>query len=143
MTLQNIRRYYEQPIRDICTGLNLPVLSSNQLNAEGEATSEYVQLTLTFGEMIEPAMGGNIENIRGSFVVGYFCPKGIGPGGSQDLMTQFMTALNNLSISPVARTYGVQGTVKSMSGPTFTALTDTPYFYSAVSCGVVANYQAP
>ena len=143
MTLQNIRRYYETPIRDICATESIEVLGANQLSIGGDAISEWVQLNLTFSTTTTPGLCGNLELVRGVFIVGYYTMKGIGPGQSQDLMTQFMTALNNLTIRPVARTYGVLGTIGPLTGPDFTALTDTPYFYTSLSGNFIADYQEP
>ena len=145
MTLQNIRRYYETPIRDICAAAvpPIPVLEANELDDGEDFNEEYVKLDLDFGETTVWTTCGNMEDIRGSFVIGYFSPKGLGPGGTQDLMTQFMVALNNLTNRPAARTYGVLGTLSKLEGPTFTALDDAPYFYSSLSMAIRADYKAP
>jgi len=143
MTLQNIRRYYETPIRDICAAENLEVLGANQLAAGGDAISEWVQLDLTFSTTTTPGLCGNLELIKGVFVIGYYTMKGIGAGQSQDIMTQFMSALNGLTVRPAARTYGVLGTLGPIVGPDFTALTDTPFFYTSISSNITANWEAP
>ena len=146
MTLQNIRRYYETPIRDICAAATpaIPVLEANQLQ-DGELgiNLEYVKLDLDFGETTLWTTCGNMEDIRGSFIIGHFSPKGFGPGLTQALMTQFMVALNNLTVRPAARTFGVLGTLSKLEGPTFTALDDTPYFYSSLSMAIRADWQEP
>ena len=143
MTLQNIRRYYETPIRDICASEGIEVLGDNQLSAQGDAASKWVQLDLTFASTTTASLCGNLELIKGVFVIGYYETKGMGPGTAQDLMSQFMTALNNLTVRPVARTYGVLGTIGPLTGPDFTALTDAPYFYTSLSGAFTADWEAP
>lgn len=144
MTLQNIRRFYEEPVIAAATALGIPVRAENQLDSSGDAASEFLVTRLTFGRMSEPTTCGSIEVVRGSFIVEYFGPKGTGPARAQTVLLDVSRALHSLTTRPAPRTsYGVTGTILTINGPSFTALADQPYYFGTLSAPIIASYQAP
>ena len=140
MTLQHIRRYYEQPIVDWCADNSVELRVDNMLEPGGDAASEFVVTRLNFGEMTEPSMCGLLENIRGSLVVEFFGPKGRGPARAQEVMQELMCELMALTARPAARdANGVLGTLGPITGPLFTALDEKPYFFATISMPILAS----
>lgn len=144
MTLQHIRRYYEQPIVDWCADNNVELRVDNMLEPGGDAASEFVVTRLNFGLMTEASLCGLYENIRGSFVVEFFGPKGRGPARAQEVMQELMCELMALTVRPAPRDEnGVLGTLGPITGPLFTALDEKPYFFATMSMPIVASLKDP
>lgn len=140
MTLQLVRAYYERVAAETAAEYGIQLRYDNQLVADGDAADEFMTTRLNFGLMTEPTTCGSIENIRGSLIVEHYSPKGIGPGRGQDVLTRVMQRMHLLTKRPVQRQAGVLGTLLGENGPAFTALSDRPYFLSAVSSGIVASF---
>lgn len=140
MTLQNIRRYYEQPVIDYATDNSIEIRLDNQNVPTGDASDEFIVTRLNFGEMTEPSLCGLLENIRGSFVIEVFTPKGKGPARAQKIMEDLFCKMMKLTKRPADRTYGVRGTLGPITGPLFTALDERPYFFGAMSMPIQAEY---
>ena len=118
MTLQAIRRHFETPVVDTCTALGIPYRPANTLEPNGDAYSEFIEARLQFGQMMEANIGDctNLENIRGSFIIEYYGPKGRGPARAQEVMELLFCEMLDL-----------KGVI-TITGPSFTALDDRPYF---------------
>ena len=129
MTLQDIRRHFETPVVDTCTALSIPYRPANTLEPNGDAYSEFVEARLQFGQMIENSVGNcvKLENIRGSFIIEYFGPKGRGPARAQTVMESLFCRMLNL-----------QG-VSDINGPNFTELDDRPYYFASMSMAIISN----
>jgi hypothetical protein len=143
MSLQAVRRYYEAPVEAAMQALGIPIRYENQLDPSGDASDEFIEMRLNFGQMTEPTTCGSIELIRGVFIVEYYGPKGQGPARAQQVMTETLMAINNLTVRPAERVNGVLGTALDIAGPSFTALDNRPYYFAAVSAGIVASYETP
>jgi len=139
MTLQAVRRYFEEPIETALNGFNIPIRYENQLVPDGDADTEYALVRLNFGTTAEIAIGCAIEDLRASLVVEVYLEKGYGPARAQSVSEDVMTALYALNNRPKDRVNGVLGRVDPITGPAFTALADQPYFLVSLSCGVVAS----
>lgn len=142
MTLQNIRRYYEEPVITYATDNGIEIRVDNQNVPTGDASAEFIVTRLNFGTMTEPSLCGAYENIRGSFVIEFFTPKGIGPARAQAVMEELFCEMMKLTKKPKERVNGVLGTLGPISGPIFTALNDRPYFFAAMSMPIQAEYTA-
>ena len=120
---QDVRRYFESPVVDCCNLLRVPYRPENTLDPRGDAASEFVVARLQFGEMSENVVGEcpTLENIRGTFTVEYFGPKGRGPRRAQEVMHQIFCSLHDLK------------PVRSINGPSFTALDERPYYFASLS----------
>jgi len=129
MTLQDIRRHFETPVVDTCAALGIPYRPANTLEPNGDATSEFVEARLQFGQMMEGIVGDctNLENVRGSFIIEYFGPKGRGPARAQEVMELLFCEM-----------LALKG-VTEINGPNFSELSDTPYYFAAMSMAVRAN----
>jgi hypothetical protein len=126
MDLQAIRRYYELPIIDCCNLAGAEYRAENTLEAGGDALHTYVTARLQFSNMAEPTVAcGLLSSKSGVFIVEYFGPKGIGPAAAQDFME-----------CAVCKFHELKG-VTSISGPTFVALDNRPYFFARTSFGIV------
>ena len=81
MTLQDIRRHFETPVVEVCQSLGITYRPANTLEPNGDAYSEFIEARLQFGQMMENSVGDcvKLENIRGSFIIEYYGPKGRGP----------------------------------------------------------------
>ena len=129
MTLQAIRRHFETPVVDTCTALGIPYRPANTLEPNGDAYSEFIEARLQFGQMTEANIGDctSLENIRGSFVIEYYGPKGRGPARAQEVMELLfceMLALKGVS---------------DINGPNFTELDDRPYYFASMSMAIITN----
>lgn len=142
MTLQHIRRYYEKPVFDWCAANSVELRAANMLEPGGDAASEFVVMRFNFGQMTEPSLCGLKQNVRGSFIVEFFSPKGTGPARSQVVMQALMCALMELTNRPKERdANGVLGTLGPITGPLFTALDDRPYFFATMSMPILASIE--
>lgn len=133
MTFQGIRRYFETPVVETCTALGIPYRPANTLEPNGDAYSEFVEARLQFGAMVEGIVGdcANLENIRGSFVIEYYGPKGRGPARSQEVMELLFCEM-----------LALKG-VTDINGPDFTELDDRPYYFARMSMAVRAHNGTP
>ena len=142
MTLQHIRYYYEKPVVDWCTDNTVELRVDNMLEPGGDAASEFVVSRFNFGQMTEPSLCGLKQNVRGSFIVEFFCPKGNGPARAQEVMQALMCELMELTSRPKARdANGVLGTLGPITGPLFTALDERPYFFASMSMPILASIE--
>ena len=141
MSYQAVRRFYEEPVETAAAALSIPMRYDNQLEAGGDAYSEYLTARLNLGITADSTLCGPIEVIRGSFVVDYYGPKGIGSGRAQFVMQQIATALCDQVYTGPHNVAGfdVKGTMTGLSGPSFTPLDETPYFFGTLSTGIVAR----
>ena len=143
MTLQAIRRFFEQPVEAGLHGVDptLKVLTDNQTYVSDNAETEFVLLRVNFGPTTEQTFCSPLERIRGSVVVEIYTPKGRGPGRGQTLATAVMRSLNNLPRSLDLTGGGtVSGRVLELNGPTFTPLDGRPHLLTRLSGGFQAAY---
>ena len=143
MTLQAIRRFFEQPVEASITTYDatIPVFTDNQTYVDNDAESEFVLMRVNFGPTTEQTFCGPVERIRGSLVVEIYTPKGRGPGRGQILATAIMHSLNNLPRSLNLTGGGtVSGRVLELNGPTFTPLDGRPHLLTRLSGGFQAAY---
>lgn len=142
MTLQHIRYYYEKPVVDWCAANSVELRVDNMLEPGGDASSEFAVIQLNFGDMTEQSLCGLKQNVRGSLVVEFFSPKGVGPARAQVVMQALMCALMELTNRPKERdANGVLGTLGPITGPLFTALDDRPYFFATMSMPILASIE--
>ena len=129
MTLQDIRRHFEKPVVDVCQSLGITYRPANTLEPNGDAYSEFIEARLQFGSMTGDVVGDcpSLENIRGAFIIEYYGPKGRGPARAQEVMELIFCEMLSL-----------KGT-QNINGPNFTALDDRPYFFAALSMGIVGH----
>ena len=108
--------------------------------AKPDAAGEFVVTNLNFGNFTEQTLCGAIENVRGSLVVDFYSPKGVGPARAQTVMLAIMSELLALTTRPACPDLnGVLGTLGPINGPLFTALEDRPYFFATMSTPIVAS----
>lgn len=145
MTLQSIRRYYEEPVELVAAALNIPMRYPNQLESGGDAYTEYMTTRLQFGNMVEPTVCGPMEMIRGSFIVEYFGPKGIGAGRAQEVFERVGFALcQQVETRPhLVAGFTIMGDIIDLNGPLFAALDDRPYYFGSMSAAIIANVAPP
>ena len=140
MPPQHIRHYYEQPIVDWCATNAVELRAANMIEPNSDAAGEFVVTNLNFGNFTESTLCGAIENVRGSLVVEFYGPKGVGPARAQTVMLGIMTELLALTDRPACPdSNGVLGTLGPINGPLFTALDDRPYFFATMSTPIVAS----
>ena len=140
MTLQHIRHYYEQPIVDWCATNTVELRADNMIEPNSDAAGEFVVTRFNFGQFTEQTLCGAIENVRGSLIVEFFGPKGVGPARAQTVMLGIMTELIALTDRPACPdSNGVLGTLGPITGPSFTALDDRPYFFATMSTPIIAS----
>jgi len=140
MTLQHIRHYYEQPIVDWCAANTVELRADNMIDPGSDASSEFLVTRFNFGQFTEQTLCGAIENVRGSLIVEFFGPKGVGPARAQTVMLAIMGELIDLTDRPASPdANGVLGTLGPITGPSFTALDDRPYFFATMSMPIVAS----
>ena len=140
MTLQHIRHYYEQPIVDWCATNAVELRADNMIDPGSDASSEFLVTRFNFGQFTEQTLCGAIENVRGSLIVEFFGPKGVGPARAQTVMLGIMSELIALTDRPACPdANGVLGTLGPINGPLFTALSDRPYFFATMSTPIVAS----
>ena len=142
MTLQHIRHYYEQPVFDWCAANTVELRADNMIEPNSDAAGEFVVIRFNFGQMTEPSLCGLKQNVRGSFIVEFFSPKGTGPARSQVVMQALMCELMALTTRPKERdANGVLGTLGPITGPLFTALDERPYFFASMSMPILASIE--
>lgn len=126
MDFQEIRKYYETPVTEVCDDKDVTYRPENTLVPNGDAETEYCVARIQFGEMAEQAVGtcGPRTNKRAVFIVEYYGQKGIGPAKAQNFMSDVMCEIGKL-----------KGII-SVNGPDFTALDETPYYFARVSFGL-------
>ena len=125
MNFQSIRQYYETPVIAACNSQSVEYRAENTLLPTGDAVTRFCLARLQFNNIADPTVGCTpLSNIGAIFIVEYFGPKGIGPAEAQNFMTAVICSLGDLD------------GVVSVTGPSFTALDDRPYFFSQVSFGV-------
>jgi len=168
MTLQHIRHYYEKPIVAWCDSNNVQLRADNMIEPNSDAAAEFLVTRFNFGQFTEQTLCGAIENVRGSLIVEFFSPKGVGPARAQTVMLGIMKELIKLTERPILRLVqqfnpdgtpvldpdgnpvfkeeqfdsdenGVLGTLGPITGPSFTALDDRPYFFATMSTPIVAS----
>ena len=140
MPLQHIRHYYEQPIVDWCADNSVELRAANMIEPNSDAAGEFVVTNLNFGNFTESTLCGAIENVRGSLVVEFYGPKGVGPARAQTVMLGIMKELIKLTERPKCPDSNkVLGTLGPINGPLFTALDDRPYFFATMSTPIVAS----
>ena len=140
MTLQHIRHYYEQPIVDWCAANSVELRADNMIEPNSDAAGEFLVTRLNFGQFTEGTLCGAIENVRGALVVEFFSPKGVGPARAQTVMLSIMRELLALTTRPACPdANGVLGTLGPITGPSFTALSDRPYFFATMSTPIIAS----
>ena len=129
MTLQAIRRHFETPVVKTCSALGIHYRAANTLEPNGDAYSEFVEARLQFGQMMESDIGDcpGLENIRGSFIIEYYAPKGRGPARAQEVMELLFCEM-----------LALKG-VNSINGPNFTELDDRPYYFASMSMAIIVN----
>ena len=143
MTLQAIRRFFEQPVEAGLHGVDptLKVLTDNQTYVSDNAETEFVLLRVNFGPTTEQTFCGPMERIRGSLVVEIYTPKGRGPGRAQEIASEVAFALNSLPRHTNTTTPDVvSGRINEINGPTFTPLDGRPHLLTRLSCGFQAAY---
>ena len=143
MTLQAIRRFFEQPVEAGLHGVDptLKVFTDNQTYVDNDAESEFVLMRVNFGPTTEQTFCGPMERIRGSLVVEIYTPKGRGPGRAQEIASEVASALNSLPRHTDTTTPDVvSGRINEINGPTFTSLDGRPHQLTRLSCGFQAAY---
>ena len=128
MSFQDIRRYLETPVIDVCASFNIPYRPANTLEPNGDAYSEFVESRLQFGEMSAPVVSDCplVTNIRGTFIVEYYGPKGRGPARAQNYMEALYCQISLPGVT-------------NINGPVFTELSDRPYYFARLSMGIINN----
>jgi len=145
MTLQAVRRYYEDHVRTAAALLTppVPVFVDNQPFTDADGAGEHIRMRLDFGLTGEEVLGDMLENIRGTMVVEVYTPKNNGPGRNQTIALEVLKALNGINKTRYQEVNGVRGSVRPISGPNFYALEDRPHFYGRLGCGFQASYTGP
>lgn len=142
MSYQEVRAYFEQPVIDAMAALvpPVPVYVDNQPIVDTDGQKEHVRIRLDFGTTSEIALTENFERLRGTVVVECYAAKNKGPARAQLMITGAITALNALAnCNPQAAT-GVRGRVREVTGPSFYAMENMPFFVARVGCGFDASY---
>ena len=140
MTLQHVRKYFEEPVIAAAAALKVPIFVDNQPFAEADATGKYILMRLSFGAVTETTLCESLENLRGSIVVEIYTPKNQGPAAGQTLASAMATALLNINHNRLRPIDGVRGVVREFTGPSFAALEGKPHFFARVGCGFQASY---
>ena len=140
MTLQHIRHYYEQPIVDWCADNAVDLRAENMIEPNSDALGEFIVTRFNFGQFTEQTLCGAIENVRGVLIVEFFSPKGDGPARAQEVMLGILRELVKLTERPKCPDdNNVLGTLGPITGPSFTALDDRPYFFATMSTPIIAS----
>ena len=142
MSFQAVRSVFEVPVIDALAALDTPVpcYVSNQVFTTPTAGEEYATVDLQFGAATSRVLSGNLEDLRGSLVVECFTAKNTGPARAQEMITPVMQALNDLNSCCGYAATGAVGWVGDMTGPTFAALDDAPFYMVRLSVAVSARY---
>ena len=78
--------------------------AANMVEPNSDAAGEFVVTNLNFGNFTEQTLCGAIENVRGSLVVDFYSPKGVGPARAQTVMLVIMSELLALTTRPACLT---------------------------------------
>lgn len=125
MNIQEIRKYYELPIIQCCNLHGVEFRAENSLEPGGDALHKFALVTLDFDQIAVPEIScGLIGNRSAVLSIEFNGPKGVGPKESQDFMECVICALHEL-----------KGVV-SLTGPSFLALQDRPYFTATLLAGI-------
>ena len=143
MTLQNVRKYFEEPVIAAANALMVPIFVDNQPFTDADSTGTHILMRLSFGAVTETTLCESLENLRGSIVIEIYTPKGEGPAASQTLARAMATALLEINRTRLQPIDGVRGVTRELTGPSFSALDNTPHFFARVGCGFKASYTAP
>ena len=145
MSLQAIRRVYEDHVRTAAALLNppVPVFVDNQPFTDSDTEAEHIRMRLDFGVGSEEVLGDLIENIRGTFVVEVYTPKNKGPGRCQTIATEILKSMNGINRTRYQGINGVRASIRPMSGPNFYTLEGRPHFYARMGCSFQASYTGP
>ena len=117
MTLQAVRRYFEEPVETALDGFGIKIRYENQLVPDGSADLEYAMIRINFGTTAVPALNCPIEDLRAALEIQIYLEKGYGPARGQTVATDVMQALYALNDRPKARVNGVLGRVNPIVGP--------------------------
>ena len=144
MSFQAVRAVFEKPVIDALAGLPTPVqcYPDNMAFTAPDAEVEYATVNLQFGETTTKVLTGNLERLRGSLVVECYTLKNEGPARAQEMITPVMKALNDLNSCSGYKATGAVGWVGDMTGPTFFALDDAPFYMARLSVAITAKYEA-
>lgn len=102
MTLQNIVRYWEEPLAGLFAGLGVPIYFNNQFRDDHDADDEYVVMRLNFMELTEAAICEPPEHIRGMMVAEVYVPKNRGAARAYELTGEIFRVWcePNMPVSP-------------------------------------------
>lgn len=133
MNYQAIRAAVENPLLTAFGALNppVPVYFDNITAAPANSTTEHVKVNVTFGITNEPTLTSSVDFARGVIVIRVFTEKGRGPARNQTLITTAVNVLETLNNSTKG-TSGVFFRVGEITGPTFSAVEDSPLFAGRV-----------
>ena len=140
MTLQSIRAVIEQPLITAFNDAGLPLYLNNMTVANTDVIKEYADLYLSFDQFTESALQINYERVTGVIVLGIFTELNKGPARSQDLSMIGIKALNDINSCGGKPKTGAYATLRNFSGPTFSELTDMPYYYARIEANFHAAY---
>jgi hypothetical protein len=144
MTLQNVARYFEEPLAAVCAGLNLPLYFDNQFRGDHDVDDERAYVEITFNQSSTPGICEPPEYIRGAIVIVALTPKFRGAGRARELGTELLKYIQgfNADMRPVTE-YGVKGGTSDVFGPSHGSLSDQPVFWTRVSASFWARYTDP
>jgi len=133
MNYQAIRAAVENPLLSAFGALSpaVPVYFDNITAAPANSTTEHVKVNVTFGITNEPSLTTSFDYARGAIVIRIFTEKGRGPARNQTLITTAVNVLETLNNSTKNNT-GVFLRVGEITGPTFSAVEDSPLFVGRV-----------
>ena len=142
MSYQEVRRVFEAPVSDALADLDVPVtlFVDNQPFVDADAAEEYAVMRLDFGQANISALQSNIEFLRGSLVVEVFCPKNRGPGRAQVVIQAVIEALLRIGTCGPKPTTGAYGRLNELTGPSFYAMDNKPFFSARCGAGFIASY---
>ncbi len=142
MSFQAVRAVFEVPVINALAGLTTPVpcYVDNQAFTTPTAGDEYATVNLQFGDTTSRVLSGNLEDLRGSLVVECYTEENKGPERAQEMISEWMKARNGLNICCGYEATGAVGFVGDMTGPSFFALDDAPFYMVRLSVAVSASY---
>lgn len=133
MNYQAIRAVVENQLLTAFGALTppVPVYFDNITAAPANSTTEHVKVNVTFGITNEPTLTTSVDYARGAVVIRIFTEKGRGPARNQTLITTAVNVLETLNNSTKTTT-GVFFRVGEITGPTFSAVEDSPLFVGRI-----------
>jgi len=142
MSFQAVRALFEVPVIDALANLTTPVTCyvDNQEFVTPDASQEYATINLQFGATTSRVLRGNLEDLRGSLVVECFTQKDRGPARAQEMITAVMVALNGINNCCGSPATGAVAFVGDITGPSFAALDEMPFYMARVSVAVSGSY---